>query len=183
MTTADVVAFTAAFNALRVVFPLRADKAEVERLQRVYFRALSRFPIERVEIAAETWQSTGTRFPKPAEWARAVRRRLAQSGSLDETSKNIRPTATFTGEPCAAWVASTRACMDASYCRCARGQARYAVARAPVTRGWAHGVELRESRRATRSRLQRALPDERRASIIRHAEHHARRDGRAGENQ
>jgi hypothetical protein len=154
MTSADAVAFAAAFNALRVVFPLRADKAEVEHLQRLYFRALSRFPIERVEIAVETLTASGTRFPKPAEWVRAVP--LDGSRGLrplddSEAAEHRAALATFyQGDPCY--------CVLCQHAGVTHRMRRYVPMRdddgsevrglldgRPVTRGyWAHGVELRE---------------------------------------
>jgi hypothetical protein len=154
MTAADVVAFTAAFNGLRVLFPLRADRAEVEQLQRLYFRALARFSIERVEAGAETWTASGTRFPKPAEWVRAIPsedRALSRLHVLDEpeATEHRRAAARYyEGEPCA--------CFDCQQAGVTHRLLRYVPMQdehgcemrglldgRPVVRGyWAHGADL-----------------------------------------
>ena len=74
MTPQDLPAFSAAFQDLRLVFPLRAEKTDLEQMVRLYFRSLARFPIDRVNAGAEIWRGKGNRFPKIAEWIAAIPR-------------------------------------------------------------------------------------------------------------
>jgi hypothetical protein len=68
----ELLAFTATFQRVRTVFPLRADRGELAHVIDAYFRALSRFSLEEVTDAAERLITTAERFPKPVEWVRAI---------------------------------------------------------------------------------------------------------------
>lgn len=83
MTDHDLPAFIQSFQALRQVFPLRANPSELEQLQAVYFKSLRSFPIARVLAGAEVWTTRGAKFPKPAEWRRVIPAN-AVSASLSE---------------------------------------------------------------------------------------------------
>jgi len=151
MTDADAIAFSELFNGLRGVFFLRAEKAEVEQLVRTYFRALSDFTIESVEAGAKEWLVTGTKFPKPAEWRRAIPRGKAMFDELSpaDAREYFRALAKrFEDDPC-----NCVSCRLASVShRMIRfvpeydengNDVRVRIGEQVITRGhWAHGDEL-----------------------------------------
>lgn len=104
MTERDEAAFTATFQRLRAIFPLRADTAELTQIARLYFRVLARWPIESVEAGADAWMSSGTRFPKPGEWVQAIPHSnvlALRALSDDEAAEHRRAVARkYEDEPC-----------------------------------------------------------------------------------
>jgi len=75
MTAADEVVFAEKFIELRRAFQLRGDRGEVQQVMQVYFKALMRFPLRIVVAAADICIEKNDRFPKAAEWIRAMPRR------------------------------------------------------------------------------------------------------------
>lgn len=72
MTAADEIAFANKFLELRRAFLLRGDHAEVQQMMQVYFKALIRFPLRAVLTGADVCIERHERFPKAAEWIRAI---------------------------------------------------------------------------------------------------------------
>jgi len=152
MTAGDVDAFTTVFASLRAIFPLRADKAELGQLQRLYFRALDRFTIDQVEAAVEALTATATHFPKPAEWIKAVPRETSTLPPLepDQAAEHRRAIALrYEDEPCGCFVCR-QAGVSHRFLRFVAvldddgRDVRALLDGRPVTRGyWAHGDELR----------------------------------------
>lgn len=69
--------FMDTFRNLQRVFPLRGDEHDLSQVGGAYFKALRRFPLERVQAGAEVWMQQGKRFPKPAEWIDSIPRQKA----------------------------------------------------------------------------------------------------------
>jgi len=76
MTDSDLMPFMSIFNTLTKVFPFRADGDEARDISRAYFKTLQKFPLDLVKIGADNCVATMTKFPKPAEWAKSIPRRL-----------------------------------------------------------------------------------------------------------
>lgn len=153
MTETDLFEFNIVFADVRRVFPLRADETETRQLMSSYFGAFRRFPLPRVRAGAEACIATGTRFPKPAEWIKAMPApRVVATIAALETDEGDQ------------WLDAERRCWEGRLCACAACQAAGVTARPlrfvpdfdeedrdlkgrigdrVVTRGhWAHGDEL-----------------------------------------
>lgn len=76
MTDADLFAFMAVFNTMTKVFPFRADGDEARDISRAYFKTLQKFPLDQVRIGADNCIASMEKFPKPAEWAKRIPRRM-----------------------------------------------------------------------------------------------------------
>lgn len=72
MNDVDLFAFSAIVGGLEQVFPKRLDEHERAQRNREYFKALQRFPLNRVQAGADVWTQRGKFFPKPAEWIDAM---------------------------------------------------------------------------------------------------------------
>lgn len=74
MTDAELFGFVDVFNSLAQVFPIRGEEHERQQRRRAYFKALRRFPLDRVAAGADAWTRHGKAFPKPVEWAASIPR-------------------------------------------------------------------------------------------------------------
>lgn len=154
MNAGDEVQFAAVFSRLRSIFPLRGEHSEIQQIVQSYFRVLIRFPIRAVEAGADAWITTGTRFPKPAEWLGAIPRGSKLADILpmpeDEAAEHQRATNLFyEDEPCGCHLCA-KAGVSHRMLRYvpdtdADGRdARMKIGDKVVVRGhWAHGEELK----------------------------------------
>lgn len=76
MTDADLFPFLALFTTLTKVFPFRGDEAETSDIGRAYFKTLRKFPFDLVKVGADNCMAALEKFPKPAEWAKHIPKRL-----------------------------------------------------------------------------------------------------------
>lgn len=67
MTDTDITEFSAIFDDLRRVFPIRGNPDEVSQVMRVYFQALQPWSIDHIVASVTRWTTRGERFPKPAD--------------------------------------------------------------------------------------------------------------------
>ena len=79
MTDADLTDFQTAVQEVRLIFPLRGDPEEFDRICRAYFTALRSYPLSAVRAGVAVGMRRWTRFPRPAEWIDAIPRRGAPS--------------------------------------------------------------------------------------------------------
>jgi hypothetical protein len=72
VTSNDLPGFADAFKSLQRIFPLRGEEGELDRLRADYFRSMRGYALVDVKSGADRWMSTGTKFPRPAEWVAAI---------------------------------------------------------------------------------------------------------------
>jgi hypothetical protein len=72
MTEPEFGTFDRAFRRVLGAFRLKVKPDAVDELSRTYFRILADAPLEDVLAAGKTCLTTGTRFPKVAEWVAAL---------------------------------------------------------------------------------------------------------------
>lgn len=77
MTDAEMFQFLDIFRSVVRVFPLRGDEHEIRDVGASYFKAFRRYPLRDIQAGADTWISSGKKFPKPAEWIESIPRRVS----------------------------------------------------------------------------------------------------------
>lgn len=153
MQAHDVTAFTALFERVRTVFPLRVSPRELEQAIGAYFQAFARYPLSAVEAGADRWLASGERFPKPAQWISVMPRQVGVTGLTDlgpaEAAEHRDAIARgYQGDPC-----SCPACQRAEVThrflryvpdvdRDGRDLRGLLDGKAVVRGHWAHGEEL-----------------------------------------
>lgn len=76
MTDSDLFPFLALFTTLTKVFPFRGDESETSDIGRAYFKTLRKYPFDLVKLGADNCMASMEKFPKPADWAKQIPRRL-----------------------------------------------------------------------------------------------------------
>lgn len=105
MTDADLFPFLAIFTTLTKVFPFRGDESETSDIGRAYFKTLRKFPFDLVKVGADNCMASMEKFPKPAEWAKHIPRRmpgpeLAPLSRDDEREWRDAEKRGYEGDPC-----------------------------------------------------------------------------------
>lgn len=90
MTDAELFSFMDTFRSLARVFPLRGDEHEIRDVGASYFKALRRWPLKDINVAADRWLEQGKRFPKPAEWLDMVPRQSQAVALVAMTDEQAR---------------------------------------------------------------------------------------------
>lgn len=148
MEDRDVSSFVDIFRQLRQIFPLRGEAAELDQMERSYFKLLRRFGLAQVMGGARRWMEVGKRFPKPAEWIESLPARIsAEVPAMNEAEALVYRRAEalyWQDEPCAC-----AECLEAGVDqKPVRFVPEARIVRDPagnrlVTAGhWAHGWEL-----------------------------------------
>lgn len=106
MTDSELFPFLAIFTTLTKVFPFRADGGEAQDIGRAYFKTLQKFPLDLVKVGADNCLAEMERFPKPAEWAKHIPRRmpgpeLSRLTPAEETEWRHAEKLGYEGECCA----------------------------------------------------------------------------------
>lgn len=171
MTDSDVFPFMDTFRSLTHVFKLKGDAHEIQDVGKSYFKALRKFTLAQVKDAAEKCLAECKHFPKPAEWADRVTRRIPveiPELSPTETTAYLRAEAKrYEDDPC-----SCRDCQNAGVTHRflrfvpefdADGRDKHArIGERIVTRGhWAHGDELKrwyQARDSFKAQFADAMP-------------------------